>query len=222
MKTVVVTGASFGIGKAIAKKLSEDFNVIAVARSLENLNEIKSDSIDCYQLDITDESKVKIFESYIADKGVIALINNAGGGFGSSENFLNEDMDIWKKVYDLNVVGTMNMTKAVAPEIIKNGGGNVVVITSVSGHFIYKKSGSYTIAKHAEVVLSDMLRLELADKNIRVTEIAPGSVNSNYDKNAIACLSPEDIADAVKWSIEVPPHVNVEKISITHVNNLSR
>ena len=222
-KTVVVTGASFGIGKETAKLLAENnFHVIAIARSIDELKSIESDNIEVYQMDITNNIEVEEFSKYIYDKKIDALVNNAGGGFNLPNNILNDDVDNWKKAYDLNVVGAMNMTKTVAPSMIKNGGGNVVLITSMAGHFVYRGGSSYTVAKHAEVALAEILRFELFDKNIRVTEIAPGNVNSRGDRDRNNCLSPEDVADAIRWALMVPEHVNIETLSILHVNNLSR
>ncbi len=222
-KTVVVTGASFGIGKATAKLLAENnFHVIAIARSIDELKSIESENIELYQMDITNSLEVENFGKYIYDKKIDALVNNAGGGFNLPNNILNDDVDNWKKSYDLNVIGAMNMTKTVAPSMIKNGGGNVVLITSMAGHFVYRGGSSYTVAKHAEVALAEILRFELFDKNIRVTEIAPGNVNSRGDRDRNNCLNPEDVADAIRWALMVPEHVNIETLSILHINNLSR
>jgi short-subunit dehydrogenase len=222
-KTVVVTGASFGIGKATAKLLAENnFHVIAIARSIDELKSIESDNIEVYQMDITNRSEVENFGKHIYDRKIDALVNNAGGGFNLPNNIITDDVDHWKKSYDLNVVGAMHMTKIVAPSIIKNGGGNVVLVTSMAGHFVYRGGSSYTVAKHAEVALAEILRFELFDKNIRVTEIAPGNVNSRGDRDRNNCLNPEDVADAIRWSLMVPEHVNIETLSILHINNLSR
>ena len=136
-KTAVVTGASFGIGKATAELLAKNnFHVIAIARSIDELKLIESENIEVYQMDITNRLEVENFGKYIYDKKIDALVNNAGGGFNLPNNILNDDVDNWKKAYDLNVIGAMNMTKTVAPSMIKNGGGNVVLITSMAGQFV--------------------------------------------------------------------------------------
>lgn len=173
-------------------------------------------------MDITNRLEVEQFGKYIYDRKIDALVNNAGGGFNLPNNIITDDVDHWKKSYDLNVVGAMHMTKIVAPSMIKNGGGNVVLVTSMAGHFVYRGGSSYTVAKHAEVALAEILRFELFDKNIRVTEIAPGNVNSRGDRDRNNCLNPEDVADAIRWSLMVPEHVNIETLSILHINNLSR
>jgi hypothetical protein len=90
--------------------------------------------------------------------------NNAGGGFNLPGNILNDDMDDWRKSYELNVIGVVSLTKLISPHMIKNGGGNVVIISSMAGHFVYKGGSNYTVAKHATVALADLLRFELFDK----------------------------------------------------------
>jgi len=222
-KTVIITGAAFGVGNATAKILAANgFHVIATSRNMDELNKIKSDNIDVYQLDVTDELAAKEFADTLSDKNVVALINNAGGGFNLPGNILNDDMEDWRKSYEVNVIGVVSLTKLIAPHMIKNGGGNVVIISSMAGHFTYKGGSNYTVAKHATVALADLLRFEFFDKNIRVTEIAPGNINSRGDRDPNTCLNPEDVADAIRWAITVPSHVNVEKLTIMHVNNLSR
>ena len=92
----------------------------------------------------------------------------------------------------------------------------------MAGHFVYRGGSSYTVAKHAEVALAEILRFELFKSNIRVTEIAQGNVNSRGDRDPGNSLNAEDVAEAIRWSIMVPKHVNIEKLSILHINNLSR
>jgi NADP-dependent 3-hydroxy acid dehydrogenase YdfG len=220
---VVVTGASYGVGKATAKLLAENgYHVVAIARSQDELNKIQNDDIEVYAVDITKEDQVYSFCQKLVGKNVVALVNNAGGGFNLPNNILNDDMDNWTKSFSLNVTGAANLTKQIAPIMINNGGGNVVFITSMAGHFVYKGGSSYTVAKHAEVALAEILRFELFENNIRVTEIAPGNIDSRGDRGGINSLTPEDVAEAVRWSIMAPKHVNIEKLSILHINNLSR
>lgn len=222
-ETVVITGASFGVGKATAQLLaSSGFNVIAIARNIEELNKIASQDIEVYEVDITKKDQVEAFGRSMVGKNIVALINNAGGGFNLPNSILDDDIENWKKSFDLNVTGTAHVTKVIAPIMVENGGGNVVIITSMAGKDVYRGGSSYTVAKHAEVALSEILRLELFQHNIRVTEIAPGNINSRGDRDSGNCLEAEDVAEAIRWSIMVPKHVNVESISIMHVNNLNR
>jgi len=220
---VVVTGASFGVGKATAKLLAENgFHVVAVARNIDELNNISSDNIEVHQLDITNTTQVEAFGKLMNGKKIIALINNAGGGFNLPNSILDDDIENWKKSFDLNVNGAVHMTKVIAPIMIANGGGNVVLVTSMAGKSVYRGGSSYTVAKHAEVALSEILRLELFHHNIRVTEIAPGNINSRGDRDSGSSLEAIDVAEAIRWSIMVPKHVNIESLSIMHVNNLNR
>ena len=223
MSKVIVTGASFGVGKATSLLLaSSGFDVIAVARNIDELNKIASDNIKVYELDITNKDQVENFGNLMQGENIVALINNAGGGFNLPNSILDDEIDNWRKSFDLNVTGAAHMTKMIAPIMINNGGGNVVLITSMAGHDVYRGGSSYTVAKHAEVALSKILRLELFQKNIRVTEISPGNIDSRGDRDTSNCLSPEDIAEAIRWSITAPSHVNIESISIMHINNLNR
>jgi NADP-dependent 3-hydroxy acid dehydrogenase YdfG len=175
-----------------------------------------------YQVDISNKSQVESFGQLMQGKKIVALINNAGGGFNLPNTILDDDMDNWKKSFDLNVIGAAHMTKVIAPIMIENGGGNVVLVTSMAGKAVYRGGSSYTVAKHAEVALSEILRLELFHHNIRVTEISPGNINSRGDRDGGSSLEAIDVAEAIRWSIMVPKHVNIESLSIMHVNNLNR
>jgi NADP-dependent 3-hydroxy acid dehydrogenase YdfG len=220
---VIITGASFGVGKTTAKLLAENgFHVVAIARNIDELNTIASEDIEVFQVDVTKKDQVENFGRLMHGKNIVALINNAGGGFNLPNSILDDDIENWNKSFDLNVTAAANMTKAITPIMIENGGGNVVLITSMAGHDVYRGGSSYTVAKHAEVALSKILRLELFQKNIRVTEISPGNINSRGDRDVNNCLTPEDVAEAIRWSITVPKHVNIESLSIMHVNNLNR
>jgi NADP-dependent 3-hydroxy acid dehydrogenase YdfG len=220
---VVVTGASYGIGKATAKMLAENgYHVVAIARDSDQLETIKSEDIEVHTVDITNVDQVYGFCQKLVGRNVVALVNNAGGGFNLPNSILDDDIQNWNKSFDLNVVGAANLTKQIAPIMIKNGGGNVVLVTSMAGHFVYRGGSSYTVAKHAEVALAEILRFELFQSNIRVTEIAPGNVNSRGDRDPGNSLNAEDVAEAIRWSIMAPKHVNIEKLSILHINNLSR
>ena len=222
-KTAIVTGASYGIGRETAKVLANmGYEVIATARSLDLLEklEIENKNIKAYKLDITNDKEIKIFESYLQDKNIEILINNAGGGANPVDNFLNDYTENWRNSYNTNVVGPMELSKIIIPHMIKNKKGHIVFISSVAGRFVYKNGGGYNISKHGTVALSKLLRLELLGKNIRVTEIAPGNVNSRGDRDPSNCLNPEDVAESIKWVVSLPDHINIDSLSILHINNL--
>jgi NADP-dependent 3-hydroxy acid dehydrogenase YdfG len=179
---------------------------------------------------VTDQSSVDSFVQSLAGRKIDVLINNAGGAFDSA-SVLDSDPEIWKKTYDVNVVGTVRMTKAIAP--LMNGQGHIVVMSSTAAHVAYENGGSYVAAKFAERSLANTLRLELNGLAIRVTEIAPGMVKTdefalvrNAGDSAKAAkvyegvahpLTAEDIAETIRWSVMLPDHVNVDSLVVRPV-----
>ena len=230
----IVTGASSGIGAATARVLADSgYNVIACARRMDRLNELAAENsaITAHHLDITDQKSVDQLVSDLADRKVSVLVNCAGGAFDAS-SVLDSDPAIWSKTYDLNVVGTVRMVKAFTPAMQKHGHGHIVIISSTAGHTAYENGGSYVAAKHAETSLARTLRLELNGLPIRVTEIAPGMVMTeefstirfgDADRAAKvyqgvdAPLMAEDVAEAIRWSVTLPEHFNVDSLVIRPV-----
>ena len=231
----VVTGASSGIGAATAKLLAQNgYVVIAGARRLDRLEALTkaNSNIEVHQLDVTDQTSVDKFVEAIAGREVDLLVNNAGGAFDSS-SVLDSDPEVWAKSYDVNVIGSVRMTKALAPSMIAAGKGHIVIISSTAGHVAYENGGSYVAAKFAERSLANTLRLELNGTPIRVTEIAPGMVKTdefalvrNSGDTAKAAkvyegvespLTAEDIAESIYWSTSVPAHVNIDSMVIRPV-----
>ena len=230
----IVTGASSGIGAATARALADSgYEVIACARRMDRLNELAAENsaITAHHLDITDQKSVDQLVSDLADRKVSVLVNCAGGAFDAS-SVLDSDPAIWSKTYDLNVVGTVRMVKAFTPAMQKHGHGHIVIISSTAGHTAYENGGSYVAAKHAETSLARTLRLELNGLPIRVTEIAPGMVMTeefstirfgDADRAAKvyegvdAPLMAEDVAEAIRWSVTLPEHFNVDSLVIRPV-----
>ena len=143
-KVAVITGASSGIGAATARLLAENgFHVIAAARRMDRLIELAAEdsNIEVLPLDVTDQVSVDTFTDALAGRKIDVLINNAGGAFDSA-SVLDSDPEIWKKTYDVNVVGTVRMTKAITP--LMAGTGHIVVMSSTAGHVAYE-----IISKHA-------------------------------------------------------------------------
>ena len=234
-KIAVVTGASSGIGAATALLLANSgYRVIAGARRIDRLNALatQSQDIEICQLDVTDQSSVDEFVKHLNGRDVDVLINNAGGAFDSA-SVLESDPEIWKKSFDVNVVGSVRMTKAIAPVMIKAGKGHIVVMSSTAAQVAYENGGSYVAAKFAERSLANTLRLELNGTPIRVTEIAPGMVKTdefalvrNSGDSAKAAkvyegvefpLTAEDIAESIRWSVMLPEHVNIDSLTIRPV-----
>ena len=230
----IVTGASSGIGAATARALADSgYEVIACARRMDRLNELAAENsaITAHHLDITDQESVDQLVSDLADRKVSVLVNCAGGAFDAS-SVLDSDPAVWSKTYDLNVVGTVRMVKAFTPAMQKHGHGHIVIISSTAGHTAYENGGSYVAAKHAETSLARTLRLELNGLPIRVTEIAPGMVMTeefstirfgDADRAAKvyegvdAPLMAEDVAEAIRWSVTLPEHFNVDSLVIRPV-----
>jgi NADP-dependent 3-hydroxy acid dehydrogenase YdfG len=229
--TAVVTGASSGIGAATALLLAEHgYHVIAAARRIDRLAELaaKNSHIEMIALDVTDQSSVDLLAALFAERSLDLLVNCAGGAFDAS-SVLDSDPAIWQKTYDVNVIGTVRVVKALTPVLRKNGEGHIVIISSTAGHTAYENGGSYVAAKHAETSLARTLRLELNGEPIRVTEIAPGMVKTdefslvrlgdaqkaeNVYKGVAAPLVAEDVAEAIRWSVMLPSHFNVDSMVI--------
>jgi NADP-dependent 3-hydroxy acid dehydrogenase YdfG len=215
----VVTGASSGIGAATAKQL-------AAARRLDKLQEIAAPlGAQAFALDVTDAQSVREFCAQISHANL--LVNNAGGALGL-EPVSEAEEDKWQAMYDTNVLGLMRMTRALLPALEASGAGHIVNITSIAAIEVYDGGAGYTAAKHAAKAVTETLRLELLGKPVRVTEIAPGMVETEFsvvrfagdqaraDKTyaGMTPLTADDIADAVVWAVTRPSHVNIDTLVI--------
>ena len=186
-------------------------------------------NIKAVLLDVTDQNSVDELAKSLIGKPVSILINNAGGAF-DGESVLNSDPKVWQETYDVNVVGAVRVTKAIAPIMKDHGRGHIVIISSTAGYIAYENGGSYVAAKHGDVALARTLRLELAGEPIRVTEIAPGMVKTEeFAKNRFKGddskaakiyegvakpLTAEDVAEAIRWSVSLPDHFNIDSMVI--------
>jgi NADP-dependent 3-hydroxy acid dehydrogenase YdfG len=182
--------------------------------------------------DITaDESVTAAVAAITAGGRVDALVNNAGGALGA-DRVDNADLEQWSRMYELNVLGTFRMTNALLPAL-RETAGSVVVVTSTAAHEPYEGGGGYVAAKFAERVAARTLRLELVGEPLRVIEIAPGMVHTEefslvrfagdqgkadavYD-GVPNPLQAEDIAEAIRWSLSMPAHVNVDSLVVRPV-----
>ena len=228
----VITGASSGIGAATARLLaSNGYHVIAAARRTDRLNALaaEDENIEPFTLDVTVQSDIDALAKQLEGKPVSILINCAGGAF-DAELVNDSDPEVWKKTYDINVVGSVRMVKAMTPLMQKFGRGHIVMISSTAGHRVYENGGSYVAAKFAETSLVETLRLELNGQPIRVTEIAPGMVKTDEfalqrfkgDAQKAAKvyegvsrpLVAEDVAEAIRWSVMLPSHFNIDSLII--------
>lgn len=228
----VITGASSGIGAATARLLAKNgYHVIAAARRIDRLAALAQEdsAIEGFKLDVTSQADIDSLTKHLQGKPVSILINCAGGAFDAAP-VNDSDPEIWKKTYDVNVVGSVRMVKAMTPLMQQFGRGHIVMISSTAGHRSYENGGSYVAAKFAETSLVETLRLELNGQPIRVTEIAPGMVKTDefamqrFEGDAQKAakvyegvtrpLVAEDVAEAIRWSVMLPSHFNVDSLTI--------
>jgi NADP-dependent 3-hydroxy acid dehydrogenase YdfG len=226
-RCALVTGASSGIGAATVRSLAAaGFDVVAAARRVERCEEIAREvGGRALRLDVTDDDSVA--EVARALPALDLLINNAGGAFGL-EPVAEADEEHWRRMYETNVMGVMRVTRALLPALERSGNGHIVVMGSVSGVEVYPGGGGYTAAKHAAHAVTQTLRLELLGKPIRVTEVAPGLVETEFalvrfDGDAEKAakvyedttpLSAEDVADAIAYVVTRPSHVDIDYLAI--------
>jgi NADP-dependent 3-hydroxy acid dehydrogenase YdfG len=226
-RTALVTGASSGIGAATVRSLAAaGFEVVAAARRLERCEEVARE-VDgrAMRLDVTDPDSGAEVAQALPDVSV--LINNAGGALGL-EPVAEANEEDWRGMYETNVLGVMRMTKGLLPALERSGDGYIVVMGSVAGVEVYPGGAGYTAAKHAAHAVTQTLRLELLGKAVRVTEIAPGLVETEFslvrfggDEERAAevyegttPLAAEDVADAIAYVVTRPPHVDIDYLSI--------
>ncbi|MGI5179162.1 SDR family oxidoreductase [Dactylosporangium sp. CA-152071] len=230
----VVTGASSGIGAATARRLAaEGFHVVAVARRAELLSALVDSlpSATAVVADITSDADISRLVDTVAALGapVELLVNNAGGAIGA-ETVEEADLSDWQWMFEVNVLGTVRVTKALLPLLSASGRATIVVISSTAGLIVYEGGGGYTAAKHAQTAVAETLRLELNGRPIRVVEIDPGMVKTDEfalkrfegDSEKAAAvykgvadpLVAEDIADCVAWTATRPHHVNIDRLVV--------
>ncbi len=226
-KVAVVTGASSGIGAATARTLAQQgFHVILGARRLDRIEQIAAETGGrAVALDVTDDHSVARFVAQ-ADRCDV-LVNCAGGAIGR-ESIAESAISDWQAMYDTNVLGTVRMVKGLLPALIASGDGQIINVGSIAGHEAYAGGGGYNAAKFAVAALTRVLRIELLGQPVRVCEMDPGMVETEFslvrfrgDQAAadavyrgMTPLSAQDIADAIAWIVARPPHVNVDRIVI--------
>ncbi|MBU5465724.1 SDR family oxidoreductase [Virgibacillus sp. MSJ-26] len=228
-KTAIVTGASSGIGAAIAKELAaEGVNVVIVARTLENLNKVKEDieaqgkgKVQAVQADVAESADVKrMVETAVEHfSDVDILVNNAGQMLEGTVR--SGKVDEWEKMIDVNIKGVLYNIDAVLPKMIERATGHIVNIASVSGHEVTKHSTVYSGTKYAVRAISMGLEKELARTGVRVTNISPGMVATRLSEgntwNGRKKLEATDIGKAVVYALTQPDYVNVNEITVRPV-----
>ena len=225
-RRALVSGASSGIGRATVRALVDDgWEVVATARRSDRLEALFEETgCEVFTADLTNDEDVAALAEFAGSAGLDAVVNVAGGALGV-DRIDEADTERWKRMFDINVMATLNLTQACLPLVRRNGGGSLVFVTSTAAHGTYPGGGGYAAAKHAERQIATTLRLELAGEPIRVTEIAPGMVKTEEfslvrlgDARAAedvyagveGPLVASDVAEAIRWSLDAPLHVNVD------------
>jgi NADP-dependent 3-hydroxy acid dehydrogenase YdfG len=226
-RVAVVTGASSGIGAATARTLAgQGFHVVAVARRAELAGAVAAEiGGTAVVADVTDgEAIARLAEGL--DR-VDVLVNNAGGALGM-EPVAEADLEHWRVMWETNVLGTLRLTRALLPKLIESGDGLIVTVTSIAAFEIYDGGAGYTSAKHAQAALHRTLRGELLGKPVRLTEIAPGMVQTEFSLvrfdgdqqradsvyEGMTPLVAEDIAEVIGFVAARPSHVDLDLIVI--------
>lgn len=236
--TTLVTGASSGIGEAICRSLAaRGQRVVGAARRLERLEALAADLGDAFhplELDIDDAAAVEGLEERLPARfeSIDVLVNNAGHDIGGRRPFDQGSADQWCAIIETNVQGLIRVTRALIEGMLQRGHGHIVNIGSIAGLKPAATMAAYVASKYAVHGLSETLRLDYAGKGIRVTEIMPGLVRTGFAERRLgdaeradafydafdACLQAGDIADAVSWAIDRPPHVEIAQMVVLPVS----
>ena len=226
-RVAVVTGASSGIGAATAKTLArQGFHVVAVARRAERIEALAAE-VDGTAIvaDVTSDAAVDALAARL-DR-VDVLVNNAGGARGLAA-VADSDLEHWRWMWETNVLGTLRMTRALLPKLMASGDGLIITVTSVAALETYDGGAGYTAAKHAQGALHRTLRGELLGKPVRLTEIAPGAVETEFSLvrfdgsqeraaavyQGITPLIADDVGEVIGFVASRPSHVNLDLIVI--------
>lgn len=228
-RRAVVTGASSGIGAATARHLvAAGFDVVVGARRSERLARVAADlgpAAQARHLDVTDPGSVGRF---CADLGPVdVLVNNAGGALGL-DPVAEADDDQWRWMWETNVAGTVRVTRALLPALVASGDGLIVSIGSIAAFEPYRGGAGYNAAKHALRAVMDVLRLELNGQPVRVSQIDPGMVRTDFSRvrfggddqraddvyRGVTPLTADDVAEVVAFVATRPSHVDIDNVVI--------
>ncbi|GAA1548613.1 MULTISPECIES: SDR family oxidoreductase [Brevibacterium] len=225
-KVAIVTGASSGIGAATAAALAQDgWQVIVAARRKDKIEKVAADiGGTAIELDVSSDDSVANFVAHV-DR-VDLLVNNAGGAKGL-DPVAEADLEDWQWMFDVNVLGTVRVTKALLDKLIASE-GHIINTVSMAAFTPYAGGAGYNVAKFGEGALTRVLRLEHVGDPIRVTQIDPGRVETDFSLNRFdgdadkaakvyegkINLSADDVAESIRWAASLPSHVNIDHIHI--------
>jgi NADP-dependent 3-hydroxy acid dehydrogenase YdfG len=235
-KTALITGASSGIGKACAEQFaSQGVHVVLTARRLDRIEKIAKELSSKHgikalplQLDVQKNSQVETVFQELEKKKVQVdiLLNNAGLAL-TTDLMQDGKVHNWDVMIDTNLKGLLYITRAFLPSMVKRNQGHIINIGSVAGHGCYVSGNIYSATKHAVRAITQSLRLDLMGTAIRVSEVDPGAVRTEFsevrwnDKQRadkfyedFTPLSAHDIADAVLYCATRPPHVNIAELIV--------
>ncbi|MDP4221778.1 MAG: SDR family oxidoreductase [Bacteroidota bacterium] len=236
-KTILITGATAGFGRATAFKFAENgFNVIITGRRKDRLDKLEKELISrkvkvlSLNFDVRNRSEVEYAIKSLPDewKNIDILVNNAGLAVGLS-HIDGGDTEDWDRMIDTNVKGLLYVTKAVVPLMVARKTGHIFNISSIAGKEVYENGNVYCASKHAVEALSKAMRVDLLNHGIRVTNIAPGMAETEFslvrfkgDRERAAAvykgvkpLAGKDIAEAIYFCATLPPHVCINDLVIT-------
>ena len=234
MKTALVTGASSGIGEAIARILAENnYNLIICGRRKERLISLKTElskmvDVDFLVFDVRDRAEVNaVLEPVVADKDIDVLINNAGNAHGLAP--IHEgDLDDWDAMIDGNVKGLLYVCKLVIPQMVARNNGHIINIGSIAGKEVYPNGNVYCASKHAVDAINNGMRMDLINHGIKVSQISPGLVETEFSKvrfkgdskraatvyDGLEALQAKDIAEVAIFMLSRPAHVNISDVIV--------
>jgi 3-hydroxy acid dehydrogenase/malonic semialdehyde reductase len=239
--TVLITGASSGIGRATALAFAKQgAKLLICSRRLDPLEELARDlaaagaeSVYAFALDVSDRIAVERTLSSLPNewRDIDILVNNAGLSRGLTKVY-EQDPEDWQEMIDTNVLGLLHVTRAIVPRMVERGIGHVINLGSTAGHMTYANGAVYCASKAAEMAISEGLKLDLMGTPVRVTSIDPGMVETDFSKVRfrgdeekaakvyanITPLDPSDVADAIVWVASRPAHVNIHSMLITSID----
>ncbi|MBQ6549682.1 MAG: SDR family oxidoreductase [Prevotella sp.] len=242
-KTVLITGATSGIGLACARKFAENGDkLILTGRNADKLKEIsdeltaKGTQVRTLKFDVRNRvvAEEMLQELPAEWKNIDVLVNNAGLALGLEPEY-EGDLDDWETMIDTNIMGLLTMTRLVVPGMVERNSGHIINIGSVAGDAAYKGGNVYCATKAAVKALSDGLRIDVADTAIRVTNLKPGLVETNFSNirfhgdtdraatvyQGITPLTGDDIADVAVYASNAPAHVQIAEVLILATHQAS-